>query len=80
MSDTQKEVNTNDAAAHGVSVQRLVMRPSGFKGSMKNDKFLKKNAVYGVKYFCTKCGKQALGTDFKNGRHHHWKWCELFEA
>lgn len=43
------------------------------------DRFLIKSSKYGVRYFCTSCGRIALGTDFTNGKHHHWKTCPRYE-
>lgn len=60
-------------------VERGVRRPSGFKGK-KTDKFLKKDSAYGQKYFCNSCGKTALGTNFMDDKHHHWKWCKWMKA
>ena len=62
-----------------VEIERLVIRPSGFKGK-KTDKFLVKGSVYGQKYFCNSCGKTALGTNFTDDKHHHWKWCKWMKA
>lgn len=73
------EVTSDKIATGGQPRERRVVRPSGFAGSMQKDAFLKKNSKYGVVYFCTACGKQARGTDFQNGSHHHWTWCLRFE-
>lgn len=60
-------------------VEQRVSRPSGFRGK-KTDKFLRKDSAYGQKYFCNSCGKTALGTNFMDDKHHHWKWCEWMKA
>ena len=50
-------------------------RRAGFTGSMKNDPYLRKSTIYGVKYQCTACGKIALGANFRDDGHHHFKSC-----
>lgn len=55
----------------------MIQRPIGFKGKM-TDKFLTQNTVCGVKYFCTSCGKTALGLgDYK---HNHKKECIYYKG
>jgi hypothetical protein len=58
-----------------MTTQLKVVRPAGYKGKM-TDKFLTKASAYGQKYFCTSCGKKALGTNFKTDSHHHFSTCE----
>jgi hypothetical protein len=56
----------------GGAARKKVRRPPGWKVS---GSFWVKGSQYGLRYMCPECGKKALGTSFRNDRHHHRPGC-----
>jgi hypothetical protein len=54
------------------------IKPSGWKGK-RTDRFWTKDSVYGVRYMCSDCGRDALGSigglSMHAMNHHHWSTC-----
>jgi hypothetical protein len=55
---------------------KRIVRPSGWK---IQGPWWVSPSKYGLRYMCPECGKKALGTTFRDDRHHHWSECSRME-
>lgn len=53
-----------------------IRKPTGWK---VQGSFWVKSSKYGLRYMCPVCGRKALGTNFRDNRHHHTSKCPRFK-